>query len=95
METRAQSGQKRSPTAALPSVQRPQGLSSAPWSYLVSYVRPHFPRVPAILQQHGLVLVTVEQLICLPHLRTGNKSCISCFSLECRFSKRGPQTSSI
>ena len=30
METRAQSGQKRSPTAALPSVQRPQGLSSAP-----------------------------------------------------------------
>lgn len=30
METRAQSGWKRSPTAALPSVQRPQGLSSAP-----------------------------------------------------------------
>ena len=35
----------------------------------MSYVWSHFPRVPSVLQQHGLMLVTVEQLIRLPHLK--------------------------
>lgn len=46
----------------------PEGCK-LPGGYLVGYVWPHFPGVSAILQQHRFVLVTVEQLVCLPYLK--------------------------
>lgn len=45
-----------------------RGWELYPWSYLVSYVWSHFPRVPSILQQHRLVLITVQQFVRLPYL---------------------------
>lgn len=46
-----------------------RGWELYPWSYLVSYVWSHFPRVPSILQQHRLVLITVQQFVRLPYLK--------------------------
>lgn len=72
--------------------QRGVGPAFCPQSYLVSYVRSHFARVPSILQQHGLVLVTVKQLIRLPYLKNRSKikSNIS-FYLEEWFSEVVPK----
>lgn len=42
---------------------------AAPRGYLVGDVGPHLPGVPAVPQQQRLVLVAVEQLERLPHLR--------------------------
>lgn len=71
---------------SLTSVQRPQGLSSALELLCEAIVRPHFPRVPAILQQDDLCLLQLSSSYAFPP-ENREQELHKLLFLECWFSK--------